>query len=317
MRLTPNVFPASSGDLLELLDAVQDQLLIGCVSEGMERLFIGLREQRLGRTAEEWKPLADVCLRHPLRALIHQDALTERCFRKPRGYPGDAPLLDIIYGVEYFDADTRPPTALGAAIRAYLLDEPAARAVRYRRELLAALLDRVGGEVQRPRVLSVAAGHLREVELSEVVRGGRVGEYLALDQDAASLQEVQRRYGQFGLTTWHASLRPLLTSDHEFGPFDLIYVAGLYDYLAAPTARRLTRNLFALLTPGGRLLVANFLPGILDVGYMESFMDWKLIYRTRKEMLEISLDIPQADLADLRIFAEENQNIIFLLCVKR
>src|SRR5262249_20204174 len=27
---------------------------------------------RLGRTAEEWKPLADVCLRHPLRELIHQ-----------------------------------------------------------------------------------------------------------------------------------------------------------------------------------------------------------------------------------------------------
>ena len=75
--------------------------------------------------------------------------------------------------------------------------------------------------------------------------------------------------------------------------------------------------MFEMLRPRGRLLVANFLPGINDIGYMESFMDWKLLYRTRHEMLEVSAGIPQADIRDIRIFTEENQNIIFLQIIKR
>jgi hypothetical protein len=152
--------------------------------------------------------------------------------------------------------------------------------------------------------------------LSEVVRGGRVGEYLALDQDAASLQEVQRSYGHFGMTTWHASLRPLLTSDHDFGPFDLIYVAGLYDYLAATTARRLTRNLFALLTPGGRLLVANFLPNVPAVGYMESYMAWHLLCRTGRELAALADEVPPREIASTEVFEDPNGNIVFLLLTK-
>jgi len=75
--------------------------------------------------------------------------------------------------------------------------------------------------------------------------------------------------------------------------------------------------MFQMLRSRGRLLVANFLPGILDIGYMEIFMDWKLIFRNRQEMLEISRDIPQKQIKDIRIFAEENQNIIFLEVRKR
>jgi hypothetical protein len=35
-----------------------------------------------------------------------------------------------------------------------------------------------------------------------------------------------------------------------------------------------------MLKPGGRLLVANFLHDLPNVGYMESFMGWPLIYRS-------------------------------------
>jgi hypothetical protein len=96
-----------------------------------------------------------------------------------------------------------------------------------------------------------------------------------------------------------------------------VYSTGLFDYVPAPAAQRLTWALFQLLRPRGRLLLANFLPGIPDLGYMESYMDWKLLYRTRKEMLEMAQDIPQAALHDIRLFAEENQNIIFLQITRR
>jgi hypothetical protein len=64
-------------------------------------------------------------------------------------------------------------------------------------------------------------------------------------------------------------------------------------------------------------VLANFLPGILDVGYMETYMDWQLIYRDRNEMLDLAADIPQEAIHDIRIFCEEGQNIIFLQLTRR
>ena len=179
------------------------------------------------------------------------------------------------------------------------------------------MVDRLVDEVPRPHVLSLAAGHLREALLSSAVKRRRVGRYVALDSDAASVAEVKRCYGGYGVEAVQATARQVVTGRIEPGQFDLVYSTGLFDYVPQQAAQRLTWRLFQLLRPRGRLLVANFLPGIPDLGYMESFMDWKLLYRTRREMLEISLDIPQRDLYDLRIFAEENQNIIFLQIIRR
>ena len=63
--------------------------------------------------------------------------------------------------------------------------------------------------------------------------------------------------------------------------------------------------------------IANNVPGIRDVGYMESFMGWELIYRTRQEMMDMSMKIPQAAISDIRIFTEENQHVIFLQLTMR
>ena len=92
---------------------------------------------------------------------------------------------------------------------------------------------------------------------------------------------------------------------------------GMYDYLQHAAGQRLTWILFRMLRPRGRLVLANFLPGILGIGYMETFMDWKLVYRTRRELLDLSMNIPQREIRDIKIFAEENQNILFLEITKR
>ena len=101
------------------------------------------------------------------------------------------------------------------------------------------------------------------------------------------------------------------------GQFDLIYSTGLFDYLNANTGRRLVSTLFDMLKPRGQLVVANFLPGIRDIGFMEAFMDWKLIYRTRQDMVDLTMEIEESDLRDMTLFAEENRNIIFLRVTKK
>ena len=82
-------------------------------------------------------------------------------------------------------------------------------------------------------------------------------------------------------------------------------------------AQQLTASLFAMLHPGGRLLVANFLPNGPTVGYMETYMDWHLIYRDVPTLEAVSADVPAAAIADQQTWVDEFQCIAYLDIHKR
>lgn len=67
-------------------------------------------------------------------------------------------------------------------------------------------------------------------------------------------------------------------------------------------ARDLTRNLFANLLPGGRLLMGNFLPGVPNVAYLEGLLDWHRHYRNAAVLLDLLLGIPYNDIGSARVF---------------
>ncbi len=67
-------------------------------------------------------------------------------------------------------------------------------------------------------------------------------------------------------------------------------------------------QLFSMLKSGGKLVLANFLPTIDDIGYM----DWFLVYRDRLDMMVLTEIIDQSDMQDIQVIVKENQNIILL-----
>ena len=126
-----------------------------------------------------------------------------------------------------------------------------------------------------------------------------------------------RSRGVTGFAPWVGSVRGILSGKTVFRGFDLVYAADFYDYLNDATATRLTALMFAMLNPGGRLLVPNFAPCLRDIGYMESFMRWDLIYRTEAQVAGLAAQIPPADIAASRTFWETHGNIVFLEVVRR
>lgn len=92
--------------------------------------------------------------------------------------------------------------------------------------------------------------------------------------------------------------------------FDLIYAAGLYDYLPQRIAQALTQRLFELCNPGGKLLIPNVFQ-LTDAGYTESFMDWRLIVRNQSEMHELYAEIPEHQIEYVAAFTAPNNSIIF------
>ena len=151
------------------------------------------------------------------------------------------------------------------------------------------------------------------MDLSTAVRSGDAS-ITALDQDEESLAVVHREYAKFGVNAVPASVRHILVGRVKLPASDLSYTAGPYDYLTEPVATRLTTLMFDALRPGGTLLLANFLPDIPDVGYMESLMDWHLIYRDDAEMRALLAGVPPGEIAGISQFHDPFENITFMRC---
>jgi extracellular factor (EF) 3-hydroxypalmitic acid methyl ester biosynthesis protein len=296
------------------LDTVHDSIRGGHIAVGLEDLFDDLSVRRED-DPEAWPEYARACLNHPVRHLLHQDPFTYRASSKPRGYAGDAVMMDYIYGLGEAGRAAHEATLLGRAIFSHMATRPSARAVRYRRRLLAELIDRTASRGGN-RVFALAAGHLREVEISEAVLTGQLEDFVAMDQDEASLAVVGRDYAAAGVRTMSGSVRQLLTGKANPGEFDFVYAAGLFDYLNDSVAAALASRMFEMTRPGGMMLIPNFLKGASDTGYMEAFMDWHLIYRNHADMRAMAAALPSSGVASCEIFDDEDDTITFLLVSK-
>ncbi len=242
----------------------------------------------------EWRAHATALRESRLGHLFREDPFTEHALLKPRGYPGDAALLDRIYfGLHPGYEHGRPVSALGDAVHSMTIREPAAEAVRRRRVRVAELVDEEAEKRPGLRVASIACGYLREAALSRALAKGQLASWTCLDHDADCTRLIGFQYENVpAVQPRRASIRRLLEGEVALGEFDFVYSAGLYDYLDDATARSLTALLFAALAPGGHLLIGNYASGLPARGYMESFMDWWLRYRTCSEVEAFADGIP-------------------------
>lgn len=275
---------------------------------------------------EAWRNLIESTVRpHPAFPHVLEDPFIHRCYSKPRGYAGDAELLDFIYHHPAARPAIEAATPGGRASTVFTTNAPGPRAVRNRAWLLAEEIDRTchrAGE-GNAEFLSLACGHLREAALSRALAERRHRRFLALDQDTESLAVVRGHAGPLGVDARAGSVKTVIAArpggGGELGQFDFVYAAGLYDYLNDKVAARLLQALFALAKPGGgKVWIANFLPGIDDVGFMEACMDWWLIYRDEDDMQRLADQaLPQAEVASTRVFAEHENNVVFLEVTRR
>lgn len=314
-----NPDPLGHRDLAATVGAALDRLCEpradGAPGQLTSDLFDLLSVLKEASSETTWdKVILPAARAHPIRGIIHECPFTAHAFNRPRGYPGDAGLIDFVYRHAAARPAEAAATETGRAVMEVAVNVPGCQAVRRRRDILARHIDEVAAARERPEVLAVACGHLREAEISTAVQEGRLGRFVAIDQDERSLA-VAASAANAGATSIDArniTVRHLLARQRPLGLFDLVYAAGLYDYLDARVAARLTSVLFNLLKPGGRLLVPNFRTGVREEGYMEVYMDWKLIYRSRSEIEAFAGEIEPDRIAGTRYFEDESGLIGYL-----
>lgn len=299
-------------DVARLLDTAMGAVAHGHTDLAVPMAFAGLNLARRAMPAAAWREtITQVVAPHPLRSVVLEDPMTRRALAKPRGYAGDAVLLDYMYRLRPEDhADVSPR---GRQIHELLVSGAAPSAARHRLGVLADALRQVGARPEGPgRALAVASGHLRELDRLPPDAWPR--EVVALDQDAESLAVVSAAYPDPRVIPLRATVRDLLARRVPSEPFDLVYTAGLLDYLDAAIATALTARLFDLVAPGGRLLLANFTPDTPDIGFMEAMLEWNLVYRTDADMGALLDGVPERP--EARVWRDPSGCIVYLDVVR-
>lgn len=258
-----------------------------------------------------WQQLIQLAQGHRVAEYLMQDPFTRWSFDKPRGYSGDASLLDIYYRHRSADEIVASSTPLGQEIYAYTSEAASSVAGRERRDILARTVDETAARVENAEVLAVACGHLREAELSEALQQGRLGRWIGLDQDPISVGTVNRDLRGTAVEAIDGSVRGILRRAYKLGTFDLVYASGLYDYLPRAVGIRLLQRLMEMVKPGGDFLFANFSDEITTDGYMETFMDWPLILRSADDMWDIINSALDRNTVEAEVFYGSNRNIVY------
>lgn len=297
-----------------VLDEAYAEMRAGMVFQSLERMHGWLRDQRRFLTAAEWHEVRLSVSRHPLISLLRQDPLIGRAFKKPRGYAGDALMMDMIYQLTPVDSAVE---GAAAELHRFATGIAAFRSVRYRRETFRRWMDEAAVRTPGITVASVGAGHLREVEDSLALREKKVGRYSAFDQDQESLAVVERDYGAYGVVVAPKHVREIIAEGALPEQVDLVHAGGLYDYLTDRTAIPLTRALVASLRPGGTLMIANIVPTCPDIAYLEAVMDWPLVHRDEQDMRRLLDEVPATRVETIALHRDPDDVMTFLAVTVR
>jgi hypothetical protein len=293
--------------LAAVLDKAYALLVAGHAREAFRRLAPELTRALVRAEADGARTAFISSVRqHAVFGLLQEDPYTRRAYEKPRGYAGDAVMLDYVYRSD--QAETISTSATGKLIFRETTSGPTGLSVLFRRDLLAAHINWALMHRRGARILSVASGHCREVERTRISEFVGECELVALDQDSESCDVVERDYGHLGVLPVAKSLKHLLAGEVALGTFDLIYSAGLFDYLGDRVATALAAKLVALIRPGGRLVIGNYIPNFYGRGYLEAVMDWRLITRTGAELANI---IGAKGNESLHSFVDPHGNVVY------
>ncbi|RWF47532.1 MAG: class I SAM-dependent methyltransferase [Mesorhizobium sp.] len=312
-------FETARAELALILQTTQQQVeQQKFPAEIVRRLLSLLNALRAKVHPDVWQPLIPLVQNHPLQKYFLEDPLTQWSFTKPRGYSGDAQLLDYIYCDPHVAESVASASEIGKALYSHTQNVPSCVAARERRDLLTRYVDETAAKNgPETEVLAIAAGHLREANRSTALAEGRLKRWVALDQDPQSVGLIARDFQGTAVEAIDGSVRTVLTRSQKLGKFDLIYASGLYDYLQHNVAVKLTKTCLQMLKPNGTFLFANYAEGTPDAGYRETFMDWVLLLRSEVDMWNIINASVDRNTVEAQVYFGENRNVLYGVIQKR
>ena len=250
--------------------------------------------------------------RRHLCKFYHRAPLLHRAYYKPLGYAGDYEMMNMLYR-DHGEGDT----LFGKVLNVYACQEAAAQAninrIKYFNQRIRALLSE--NPERRLRIASIGCGPSHEIRnlLEQHPDLGDRIDIALVDQEERAIEYCERTLAPLAARTGARihfigeSIRRLLTArslGQALGKRDLIYSAGLFDYLSDRSFEALLRALYSATAEGGHMYIGNVnLATNTTKWAMEYASDWYLIHRTKEQLLDLARSLP----TDPRILEVESE----------
>jgi extracellular factor (EF) 3-hydroxypalmitic acid methyl ester biosynthesis protein len=270
------------------------------------------------------QPVHKSYIKKQLHPIIMCSPFVYRTYQKPLGYAGDYEMVSMMLRDPYEGS-----SLFAKILNRLCLEIPPVIAHRNRIDYLCDSLKR---EVQRNRIAgkpckiyNLGCGPAQEVQ--RFLGTGDLADnadFLLLDFNDETvayttqvLRETRARHGRSTpVQVVKRSVQQVLKENFRSGggegeQYDVVYCAGLFDYLSDRVCKRLLSIFYDKLAPGGLLMATNVHPSNPWRNWMEYLGEWHLVYRTQEEFLRLAPDGAQprqtsvlADVTGVNIFLE-------------
>jgi extracellular factor (EF) 3-hydroxypalmitic acid methyl ester biosynthesis protein len=272
--------------------------------EAVDALFDQFEKVAAG-IEPELRPAHEVYVRRQLHPLVLCAPFAFRSVQKPLGYAGDYEMVNMII------RDPHEGGSLFAKVlNRWFVKQPPAEAHRNRIQYLT---EQLAKETMRVRNGGGGANGLCRVYNAGCGPAGEVQRFMAESELSNQVKFVLLDFNEETLTHARTVLESVRskrsrTTQFEFikksvvqllrgrskasvgtvaNLFDFVYCAGLFDYLPDSVCRQLIGVFYDMLAPGGLLVVTNVEPSNPIRHWLGYILDWHLIYRNAKQMMQI------------------------------
>lgn len=208
------------------------------------------------------------------------DTVQGFCVQQPHGYAGDFEIIDRIH------TNWISPKSHLQKWDHFFHAQAAPNAVRNRKVYFQNILEKISHEAGRAiNVLNVGSGPGRDMEEYFFSRPRSTVHIDCVDMDAKAIAHASHLNRNFldKITFHHRNI-------FRFRPqksYDLIWSAGLFDYLDERSFRFLLQKFIQIIKPGGQVVIGNFSPNNPSRDYME-FGRWNLIHRDKEQLRQLA-----------------------------
>jgi len=253
---------------------------------------------------DELRPVHRAFARRLLHPLVLCSPFVYRTFHKPLGYAGDYEMVNMILRDPYEGA-----SLFAKIVNVCFLKNPPAEAHRNRikhlRSRLSEELRRVQKLGRRARIFDLGCGPAKEIQ--DFMRTddlSDLADFTLLDFNDETLEHAGALLGnmrsshkretgfQFVKKSVHQILKEAPRPGQELKPgtYDLVYCAGLFDYMSDRICKRLMNIFYDLLAPGGLLIATNVDASKPFRHSMEFLLEWHLICRNQPQLAALNPD---------------------------
>lgn len=284
----------------------------------LDELFDQL-ERTASRFGEELEPMHAEFVRRQIHPLILCSPFADRTVHKPLGYAGDYEVVNMIL------RDPHEGSSLYARlINRWFIKQPPAEAHRNRVHYLSRRLleeaARCSVNSKPTRIFNLGCGPAKEIQdfMTEQAVSNHA-EFTLLDfneetvtHSRSVLESVRNRNNRKTVLNFQKKsvAQVLRTRDTDAAGYDMVYCAGLFDYLSDAVCVRLMNIFYDMLAPGGLLLVTNVDSGNPIRHWLEDVLDWHLIYRDGAGMRALKPE--RASIDDMTVCADYTGVNLFL-----